>query len=279
MNSNNKLVSILFVLGGAVVLAALMLVFNSTDTYDPIPKFTASPTLKPSTKPTTVPTTETVIQEYMYEDIGFVNTESLYVREGPSIDSGIRGNLCIGDEVIVYDTIIDADYDWYRIDGGYVADIYIDRGGLKKPGTKFNMNLQEKSGLTIDEINVFLKDGELHDLGGVIIYLEDRYNVNAYLQLAVAIHESGWGTSRIARKKDNLFGFGAYSHSPYESAIDYESKNESINDFVKLMRHDYFDKGYTNLEDIGKLYCESEDWPELIANAMKYLRYAIDVKS
>jgi len=52
---------------------------------------------------------------------------------------------------------------------------------------------------------------------------EQKYGINGVFLASIAIHESGWGRSAIAVNKLNLFGFGAYDDSPYESALTFDS--------------------------------------------------------
>lgn len=57
-------------------------------------------------------------------------------------------------------------------------------------------------------------------------------NVNALICAAVAINESGWGTSNIAVSKNNLFGLNAIDSSAAESAYVYNSIDDCIRDFM-----------------------------------------------
>ena len=83
----------------------------------------------------------------------------------------------------------------------------------------FNMALNVKSGLSLDDYKRILAD-EPRDVNKVIYSnaeafynAEQKYNVNGLLLVAMAIHESGWGTSAISLDKRNLFGYGAYAVS------------------------------------------------------------------
>ncbi len=49
--------------------------------------------------------------------------------------------------------------------------------------------------------------------------LKKKYNINGIFLASIAIHESGWGTSQIANDKNNLFGYGSYDATPYESSF------------------------------------------------------------
>lgn len=60
--------------------------------------------------------------------------------------------------------------------------------------------------------------------------------------MAHAIHESGWGTSKIAQDKNNLFGYGAVDSNPYEGAYSYDTFKGSIVDAAERIN-----KGYHNV--------------------------------
>jgi murein DD-endopeptidase MepM/ murein hydrolase activator NlpD len=61
-----------------------------------------------------------------------------------------------------------------------------------------------------------------------------EYDIDPAFGLAVAIHESGWGRSQIARNKKNLFninGTGGFKQ--------YENYEQGIKDFYKLIKEEY----------------------------------------
>ncbi len=58
--------------------------------------------------------------------------------------------------------------------------------------------------------------------------IEKKHNINGVFVAAIAIHESNWGKSSIARDKKNLFGYGAYDSTPYDSAVTFETYEEGI---------------------------------------------------
>lgn len=69
--------------------------------------------------------------------------------------------------------------------------------------------------------------------------MEDKYEVNALYLMAHAIHESAWGTSKIAQDKKNLYGMKAYDGDPYNSATTYASFRESIEEAAKYVTTAY----------------------------------------
>ena len=68
----------------------------------------------------------------------------------------------------------------------------------------------------------------LYDSGAWFIEAQKRYGTNAIMMFALAMNESDFGRSAIAREKKNLFGHAAYDDSPSQSASGYKSVRESI---------------------------------------------------
>ena len=62
----------------------------------------------------------------------------------------------------------------------------------------------------------------------------------------MAIHESGWGSSKIAKDKKNLFGFGAYDRSPYDSAVTFATYEEGIETVAKYLVKNYINEKKRN---------------------------------
>lgn len=62
---------------------------------------------------------------------------------------------------------------------------------------------------------------------GEFIKQEKRFGANGALTFALAIHESGYGRSYLARHRNNLFGHAAYDSYP-GSATAYSSTSEAI---------------------------------------------------
>lgn len=137
------------------------------------------------------------------------------------------------------------------------------------------LDLRKRSALTAYEIDEYvLKETKLAGLGANFIQAEIDHGVNAFFLLALAIHESGWGTSAIARDKNNLFGFGAFDNSPYKSAIYFSTKGECIDKVAKHLSINYFDPngkhfsgGYT-LKHVNKKYASDELWSVNISKSI-----------
>ncbi|MCA0971555.1 glucosaminidase domain-containing protein [Halobacillus litoralis] len=120
-------------------------------------------------------------------------------------------------------------------------------------GEKFlffnDLDLRKTSHYNADQLDQYLeeaypeyldKENRLVGLGEAFIKAEEEYEVNALYLMAHAIHESAWGTSAIARDKNNLFGYKAYDGSAYDSAATFETMEEGIS----FIAEEVLDNGY-----------------------------------
>ena len=139
---------------------------------------------------------------------------------------------------------------------------------------------------------------KLKDLGKDFVNNQNTYGVNALLMASIAINESGWGDSSIAKNKNNLFGLNAVDASPSQSANYYSSVSACIKDFAET----YMSKKYLNpngsnyrgaylgnkASGINVQYASDPYWGEKAANYAYYLgeklsskdeyRYTIGIK-
>lgn len=108
-----------------------------------------------------------------------------------------------------------------------------------------NMELNEPSGLILSDYEKILSN-QPNDTNDVFknnykaFYdAEQKYGINGIFLTSIAIHESGWGKSSIALNKRNLFGFGAYDSSPFESAITFEEYSEGVDEVASWLISNY----------------------------------------
>lgn len=113
------------------------------------------------------------------------------------------------------------------------------------------LSYRSKSEFTAEELNWVINDhierqgiknSKIVGIGKYLIEAQNKYGVNATLILALAIHESKWGQSDLARDKNNIFGLNAIDETPGESANYYKSIETCIIDFTK----NYISIGYAN---------------------------------
>lgn len=125
------------------------------------------------------------------------------------------------------------------------------------------MNLLKKSNLTKDKAKKILKGTALEDCSDYFIKCEEKYGVNAIGIMAIAVHESAWGTSRRAQEDHNLTGYGVYSDSA--KGINAPSKEDNLLMTAKLLKESYLTKSGshykgTSLMAVNESYCTSGDW-------------------
>lgn len=84
-----------------------------------------------------------------------------------------------------------------------------------------------------------LCDRGLAGLGYLFNHYSRLYDFDVLHNLAHAILESAAGTSAIARKKNNLYGWAAYDNSPMYSAHGFESYEQCIEQWSKWFNREY----------------------------------------
>ncbi len=204
--------------------------------------------------------------------------------------------------------------EWYRISCGstvgYVkseSTTYIDssvkqetQNDVKTTKSKnelianlnFGMALNKPSGLTLEQFKKVLSDGKdknkiFENNAEYFYYIEKQYNINGVFIAAVGIHESAWGTSKIAKEKNNLFGYGAYDSNPYNGAYNFSEYSESIDLIARVFVKYYINPKGTNiyggekaagtyyngptLSGINTRYATDKNWANGVYNHMKYL--------
>lgn len=203
--------------------------------------------------------------------------------------------------------ILEIKNDWYKIAGesiiGYVKKentIYNYKIEEENNNTKtktnknisFEMALNKPSGLSLEEFKKVLTDS--NDVNKIFInnaeyfyYIEKQYNINGIFVAAVGIHESAWGTSKIAQNKNNLFGYGAYDSNPYNGAYSFSNYSESIDLIARVFVKYYLNPNGTNiyggekavgtyyngsnLSAVNKKYATDSNWANGVYKHMKYL--------
>lgn len=130
-------------------------------------------------------------------------------------------------------------------------------------------DVKQKSVGAADKIDAYFKDTPLKNLGSAFEKAQDKYGVNAFFLASIAGLESGNGTSRIAKDKRNLFGFGAFDDSPYESAKSFSSFEEGIDKVAKYLSEEYLHENGNyyrgnSTEDINKSYATDKNWHKKI---------------
>ncbi len=129
-------------------------------------------------------------------------------------------------------------------------------GSGSRSGTDLSPSPVGTSGLTLAELQKLTKGTALAGIEEALLKIEKDYNCNALYALSVAKLETGLGTSVNCVTKNNLFGMRGNS-----DWLSYSTKSDSVIAFGRLMKSNYFSKGYVTLERIGPRYAEgSTTW-------------------
>ena len=209
-------------------------------------------------------------------------------------------------------TVVGIDGEWYQITGqgirGYIKienttyvnkeEVVVEKNNEEdnNSGTitplSFDIELNKPSGLSLEQFKKILTDSK--DVNKVMeknaeyfYYIEEQYNINGVFVAAVAIHESGWGTSKISKDKYNLFGYGAYDSSPYNSAYEFSNYSESIDLIARVFVKYYLNPKGTAIYDgeqasgkyyngatltgVNKKYATDKNWANAVYKHMEYL--------
>ncbi len=243
-------------------------------------------------------------------DIIYITSDVLAIWSEPSEESRKITTLKQNDEIKVLEII----ENWYKISYGNITGwiksectIYINPKAneeqIQNQATtktkqqllkelNFNMKLNKPSGLTLEQFKKILSDK--NDTNKIFInnaeyfyYIEKQYNINGIFVAAVGIHESAWGTSKIALQKNNLFGYGAYDSNPYNGAYNFNNYSESIDLLARVFVKYYLNPKGTNiysgekavgtyyngpnLTGVNTKYATDKNWANAVYKHMQYL--------
>ena len=240
-------------------------------------------------------------------DIIYVTSDRVGVMVEPSENSQKIATLKKGTEL----KVLEIQNNWYRVSGsgttGYVKSentTYINPNRKYEQENistdhsqsitklSFDMALNKPSGLTLEQFKKVLNDSKdvnkiFYHNAEYFYYIEKQYNINGIFVAAVGIHESGWGTSKIAKEKNNLFGYGAYDSNPYNGAYNFSNYSECIDLIARVFVKYYLNpKGtsiyggetavgtYYNgatLTAVNTKYATDKNWANGVYEHMKYL--------
>ena len=159
-------------------------------------------------------------------------------------------------------------------------------------GLSFDMALNKPSGFSLEQFQKALTDSKdtnkiFEENSEYFYLLEQQYNINGMFVAAVGIHESAWGTSKIAQDKHNLFGYGAYDSNPYNGAYSFTDYSECIDLIARVFVKYYINPAGTKIYDgesasgkyysgstlseINKKYASDKNWANSVYKHMEYL--------
>ncbi len=156
-----------------------------------------------------------------------------------------------------------------------------------------DMPINKVSGLTKEDFEKVFESNsgdryEIFKNNATFFYeMEQKYKVNGLFVAAIGIHESSWGTSTIAQEKRNLFGYGSYDASAYESSVTFESYRYGIESVTKALAKYYVNETGTEISEnevasgiyyngptiagVNVRYASDPEWTSKVFEIMKSL--------
>lgn len=183
---------------------------------------------------------------------------------------------------------------YYSYDGHYFYTNYVTMLSDYKSNTRKNsinpnnpyynyyqyLPLRGKSSYSANELSTIINkhaqsSSKMYNKGAAFVNNQNTYGVNALLMTGVGALESAWGTSSIAKQKNNLFGLNAVDTSPGQSANTFSSVDVCIKDFAETyMSKQYLRAGWAyyhggflgdKASGINVSYASDPYWGEKIA--------------
>ncbi len=144
-----------------------------------------------------------------------------------------------------------------NLTSAYTTPNIVEKNRIQRILIKVNidMELNRTSGLTLNDYKKIFtnlpndRNNIFQDNYTAFYNAEKKYNINGIFLASIAIHESGWGTSQIAEDKKNLFGYGSYDSSPYESSMEFSEYSEGIETVAKSLVKYYLNPSGTKIYD------------------------------
>lgn len=165
--------------------------------------------------------------------------------------------------------------------------VFFELDRMRRVGINID-NILLPSNITLDEVEYLLQGTELFECSQDYLDAEEKYGVNALALISITALESSWGTSRLAKLKNNLSGFMAYNVETFESAYKFDDKRDSIMSTAEHLKNNYLSqdgKYYngTGLVDINYYYCTQDDgktpdysWSSTLIDVTKSLKSKLE---
>ena len=267
----------------------------------------ATPIEQPISEKVDVGTSKFLAKNKVYLD------DTMYVKKEVSLKSSMNSDsqeICtIPESLDVVLKELSPKEKWCKVEyeglEGYVQSKYltssevtpgiIEKNRIQKIKLSLNegIMLNESTSLTYDDYKRMLsgisadRNHIIEDNAEVFYNMDKKYNINGVFLAAIAIHESAWGTSQIASDKKNLFGYGAYDSSPYESSSLFDDYADGIETVAKALVKYYINEegtpiyddevakaSYYNgstIEDVNQRYASDTEWHNKVYKYMEFL--------
>lgn len=146
------------------------------------------------------------------------------------------------------------------------------RGGRQL--TLGTMPLTTPSGFSAARLDRAFAGTGLNGIGEALVAAEEDTGINALVLAAICAHESGWGSSRLARDKHNLAGLGAYDGQEYSAGIRFDSRAASVMFLAELLAVKYapggcYFGGSFDLAGVGVRYATDPGWARKVAGCVR----------
>jgi len=188
-----------------------------------------------------------------------------------------------------------------NLTSSYSTPNIVEKNRIQKILIKVNidMELNRTSGLTLNDYKKIFtgisKDShKIFENNYTAFYnAEKKYNINGIFLASIAIHESGWGTSQIANDKNNLFGYGSYDATPYESSFEFTDYAEGIETVAKSLVKYYINPSGTKIYDgetavawyyngptlkgVNTRYASDKEWHTKVFKYMETLYHRLEL--
>lgn len=157
---------------------------------------------------------------------------------------------------------------------------------------EFNMDISIPTNMTKEDFKKVLTDSsdkkKIFENSSEVFYnMEQKYGINGIFLASVGIHESAWGTSKIATSKNNLFGYMAYDRNPYAFSANFESYESGIETLARVFCKYYLYPAGTpiyeeevakgsyyngaNVAGVNVRYASDKEWCNKVYKTMVYL--------
>ena len=111
--------------------------------------------------------------------------------------------------------------------------------------------------------------GVLSGKGQLITDTALKLKVDPFVAAAIMMHETGNGTSRIARTCSNVGGQKGSGCGAYQA---YPNIDAGIVGMINNLYRNFYSKGLTTIDSIGPRYAESGAWPAKIHSYVNMLK-------
>ena len=131
----------------------------------------------------------------------------------------------------------------------------------------------------------------LEGLGVCFQRMEEKYSINSIILLSIAILESGYGLSKLAKEKNNLFGLDA--NDSYKGTENYggkyKSKEECIEAAAFRIAKQYLEidvtcpwryiMGKVDLDSLGDRWCSNSDWADKVNRIAENINDIVSIET